>query len=77
MNATASPPPKPTPKSLDFTGQKLAGRDFRGRHDLRHACFRNADLRGTNFRGVDLTGADFSGARIGKTHWRQIGRAHV
>ncbi len=55
--------------AMDFSGQRLRGRRFRG--DLRGANFRGADLCGASFRGADLTGADFSGARLGRGGWRR------
>ncbi len=47
----------------DFSGQELAGEDFR-RADLRCASFVEATINGGNFRDADASAADFTGATI-------------
>ncbi|MEH2070039.1 MAG: pentapeptide repeat-containing protein [Nostoc sp.] len=51
--------------ALDFSGQNLRGRNFKGRKDLTGANFSYADIRGANFSGANLTGASFSHATAG------------
>ncbi|MEA5504359.1 pentapeptide repeat-containing protein [Halotia wernerae UHCC 0503] len=51
--------------ALDFSGQNLRGRNFKGRKDLAGANFSYADIRGANFNGANLTGANFSHAKAG------------
>ncbi|MEH1998013.1 MAG: pentapeptide repeat-containing protein [Nostoc sp.] len=51
--------------ALDFSGQNLRGRNFKGRQDLAGANFSYADIRGANFTNANLTGADFSHAKAG------------
>jgi uncharacterized protein YjbI with pentapeptide repeats/beta-lactamase regulating signal transducer with metallopeptidase domain len=57
--------------SCDFSGQNLAGHNFRGqrlegtdfsRANLRNADFSHASLNGVDFSGADLRGANFAGA---------------
>jgi uncharacterized protein YjbI with pentapeptide repeats len=56
--------------ALDFSGQNLRGRNFKGRKDLAGANFSYADIRGANFSGANLTGANFSHAKAGlQRHW--------
>ncbi|MBN3958387.1 pentapeptide repeat-containing protein [Nostoc sp. NMS8] len=51
--------------ALDFSGQNLRGRNFKGRQDLAGANFSYADIRGANFTNANLTGANFSHAKAG------------
>ncbi|MHC5939342.1 pentapeptide repeat-containing protein [Nostoc sp.] len=51
--------------ALDFSGQNLRGRNFKGRKDLAGANFSYADIRGANFTNANLTGANFSHAKAG------------
>ena len=51
--------------ALDFCGQNLRGRNFKGRQDLAGANFSHADIRGANFSGANLTGANFTLAKAG------------
>ncbi|MEH2205617.1 MAG: pentapeptide repeat-containing protein [Nostoc sp.] len=51
--------------ALDFSGQNLRGRNFKGRQDLAGANFSYADIRGANFTNANLTGANFSHAQRG------------
>ncbi|MEH2409218.1 pentapeptide repeat-containing protein [Nostoc sp.] len=51
--------------ALDFSGQNLRGRNFKGRQDLAGANFSYADIRGANFSNANLTGANFSHAKAG------------
>ncbi|MEH1911520.1 MAG: pentapeptide repeat-containing protein [Nostoc sp.] len=51
--------------ALDFSGQNLRGRNFKGRQDLAGANFSYADIRGANFTNANLTGANFSYAKAG------------
>ncbi len=56
--------------ALDFSGQNLQGRDFKGRQDLAGANFSYADIRGANFTNANLTGANFSHAKAGlQKYW--------
>ncbi|MBH8562136.1 pentapeptide repeat-containing protein [Nostoc sp. CENA67] len=56
--------------ALDFSGQNLQGRNFKGRQDLAGANFSYADIRGANFTNANLRGANFSHAKAGlKHHW--------
>ncbi|MHC5750693.1 MAG: pentapeptide repeat-containing protein [Nostoc sp.] len=56
--------------ALDFSGQNLRGRNFKGRQDLAGANFSYADIRGANFTNANLTGANFSHAKAGlQLHW--------
>jgi hypothetical protein len=50
---------------LDFSGQNLKGRSFKGRKDLTGANFSYADIRGADFTGAILIGANFSHAKAG------------
>jgi uncharacterized protein YjbI with pentapeptide repeats len=52
--------------TLDFSGQNLRGRSFRGRTDLSAANFSYADIRGTDFTNAQLKGANFSQAQAGR-----------
>ena len=49
--------------SIDFSGQNLRGRSFKGQ-DLEGADFSDADIRGVNFKGHNLECADFNNADI-------------
>ncbi|QLE50637.1 pentapeptide repeat-containing protein [Nostoc sp. C057] len=51
--------------ALDFSGQNLRGRNFKGRKDLVGANFSYADIRGANFTNVNLRKANFSHAKAG------------
>ncbi|MHC5718963.1 MAG: pentapeptide repeat-containing protein, partial [Nostoc sp.] len=51
--------------ALDFSGQNLRGRNFKGRKDLAGANFSYADIRGANFTNANLRGANFSHAKAG------------
>ncbi|MEH2167349.1 MAG: pentapeptide repeat-containing protein [Nostoc sp.] len=51
--------------ALDFSGQNLRGRNFKGRQDLAGANFSYTDIRGTNFINANLRGANFSHAKAG------------
>ncbi|MEH2053690.1 pentapeptide repeat-containing protein [Nostoc sp.] len=51
--------------ALDFSGQNLRGRNFKGRQDLAGANFSYADIRGANFTNANLTGVNFSHAKAG------------
>ena len=51
--------------ALDFSGQNLRGRNFKGRKDLAGANFSYADIRGANFSNANLTGANFSHVKAG------------
>ncbi|WP_244919207.1 pentapeptide repeat-containing protein [Nostoc commune] len=51
--------------ALDFFGQNLRGRNFKGRQDLAGANFSYADIRGANFTNANLTRANFSHAKAG------------
>ena len=51
--------------ALDFSGQNLRGRNFKGRQDLAGANFSYADIRGANFTNVNLTGANFRHIKAG------------
>ncbi|MHC5766798.1 MAG: pentapeptide repeat-containing protein [Nostoc sp.] len=51
--------------ALDFSGQNLRGRNFKGRKDLAGANFSYADIRGANFTKANLTSANFSHAKAG------------
>ncbi len=51
--------------ALDFSGQNLRGRNFKGRKDLAGANFSYADIRGAKFTNINLTGANFSHAKGG------------
>lgn len=51
--------------ALDFSGQNLRGRNFKGRQDLVGVNFSYADIRGANFSGANLTRANFSHAKAG------------
>jgi uncharacterized protein YjbI with pentapeptide repeats len=56
--------------ALDFSGQNLRGRNFKGRKDLVGANFSYADIRGANFTNVNLRKANFSHAKAGlQSHW--------
>ncbi|RCJ18303.1 hypothetical protein A6770_06950 [Nostoc minutum NIES-26] len=56
--------------ALDFSGQNLQGRNFKGRQDLVGANFSYADIRGANFTNANLKGANFSYAKAGlQKHW--------
>ncbi|MBG1241915.1 pentapeptide repeat-containing protein [Nostoc sp. NZL] len=46
--------------ALDFSGQNLRGRNFKGRQDLVGANFSDAHIQGANFNGANLTGATFA-----------------
>jgi uncharacterized protein YjbI with pentapeptide repeats len=52
--------------TLDFSGQNLRGRSFKGRTDLIGANFSYADIRGTDFTNALLQGANFSQAQAGR-----------
>ncbi|MBN3893043.1 MAG: pentapeptide repeat-containing protein [Nostoc sp. JL31] len=57
--------------ALDFSGQNLRGRNFKGRQDLVGANFSYADIRGANFTNANLTGANFSHAKAGlQRYWK-------
>ncbi|MEH1785134.1 MAG: pentapeptide repeat-containing protein [Nostoc sp.] len=51
--------------ALDFSGQNLRGRNFKGRKDLVGANFSYADIRGANFTNANLTSANFSHTKAG------------
>ncbi|MEH2106035.1 pentapeptide repeat-containing protein [Nostoc sp.] len=51
--------------ALDFSGQNLRGRNFKGRQDLAGANFSYADIRGANFTNANLTGANFNHTKAG------------
>ncbi|MBD2522706.1 pentapeptide repeat-containing protein [Nostoc sp. FACHB-133] len=51
--------------ALDFSGQNLRGRNFKGRKDLVGANFSYADIRGANFINANLTGTNFSHVKAG------------
>ncbi|MDZ8134206.1 MAG: pentapeptide repeat-containing protein [Nostoc sp. DedQUE04] len=51
--------------ALDFSGENLRGRNFKGRKDLVGANFSYADIRGANFTNANLTGANFSYVKAG------------
>ncbi|MFN6572098.1 pentapeptide repeat-containing protein [Dendronalium sp. ChiSLP03b] len=51
--------------ALDFSGQNLRGRNFKGRQDLAGANFSYADIRGANFTNASLRGANFNHAKAG------------
>lgn len=38
---------------MDFSGQNLRGRNFKGRKDLADANFSYADIRGANFTNAN------------------------
>ncbi|MDZ7951945.1 pentapeptide repeat-containing protein [Nostoc sp. DedQUE09] len=63
--------------ALDFSGQNLRGRNFKGRQDLVGANFSYADIRGANFTNANLTGANFSHAKAGLQRRWTIGAASV
>ncbi|MCW5315041.1 pentapeptide repeat-containing protein [Nostoc sp. KVJ3] len=63
--------------ALDFSGQNLRGRNFKGRQDLAGANFSYADIRGANFTNVNLTRANFSYAKAGLQRRWAIGAALV
>ncbi|MEH2256875.1 pentapeptide repeat-containing protein [Nostoc sp.] len=58
--------------ALDFSGQNLRGRNFKGRQDLAGANFSYADIRGANFTNANLTGANFSHAKAGLQQLQKI-----
>ncbi|MBE9034927.1 pentapeptide repeat-containing protein [aff. Roholtiella sp. LEGE 12411] len=51
--------------ALDFSGQNLRGRNFKGRQDLVGANFSYADIRGANFTNANLRGTNFSHTKAG------------
>ncbi|MEH2287384.1 pentapeptide repeat-containing protein [Nostoc sp.] len=51
--------------ALDFSGQNLRGRNFKGRQDLAGANFSYADIRGANFTNANLRGTNFSHTKAG------------
>ncbi|MEH2158006.1 pentapeptide repeat-containing protein [Nostoc sp.] len=63
--------------ALDFSGQNLRGRNFKGRQDLVGANFSYADIRGANFTNVNLTGVNFSYAQAGLQRRWAIGAVLV
>ncbi|MEH1774252.1 pentapeptide repeat-containing protein [Nostoc sp.] len=63
--------------ALDFSGQNLRGRNFKGRQDLAGANFSYADIRGANFTNANLTGANFSHAKAGLQRRWAIGAVLV
>jgi uncharacterized protein YjbI with pentapeptide repeats len=52
--------------TLDFSGQNLRGRSFKGRKDLIGANFSYADIRGADFTNALLQEANFSQAQAGR-----------
>ncbi len=52
--------------TLDFSGQNLRGRSFKGRKDLAGANFSYADIRGADFTNTLLVEANFSQAQAGR-----------
>ena len=52
--------------TLDFSGQNLRGRSFKGRKDLVGANFSYADIRGADFTNALLVEANFSQAQAGR-----------
>ena len=52
--------------TLDFSGQNLRGRSFKGRKDLIGANFSYADIRGADFSNALLKQANFSQAQAGR-----------
>ncbi|MEH2029561.1 MAG: pentapeptide repeat-containing protein [Nostoc sp.] len=63
--------------ALDFSGQNLRGRNFKGRQDLAGANFSYADIRGANFTNANLTGANFSHVKAGLQRRWTIGAVLV
>ncbi|HEY9611639.1 pentapeptide repeat-containing protein [Allocoleopsis sp.] len=52
--------------TLDFSGQNLRGRSFKGRKDLVGANFSYADIRGADFTNALLVEANFSQTQAGR-----------
>ncbi|OYD98001.1 hypothetical protein CDG76_04055 [Nostoc sp. 'Peltigera membranacea cyanobiont' 210A] len=63
--------------ALDFSGQNLRGRNFKGRQDLAGANFSYADIRGANFTNANLTAVNFSYAQAGLQRRWAIGAVLV
>lgn len=56
--------------ALDFSGQNLRGRSFKGRQELAGANFSNALIEGADFTGANLRDANFCSVQAGLQDYR-------